>query len=269
MTGIEQQSHRARPTFTGERLPDDDPHFRADLARHLAAYYLARRYSTGKTVLDAGCGEGYGAELLAEVATRVVAVDRDWSALAHARARRARQNLLFICADLEGLGALQQRFDVVCNFQVVEHLTDPGVLLRAFRDHLVDGGHLILTTPNRLMSFSENPYHVREYTADELSQLLKPFFSHVDVRGVAGNAKVAAYEAARRRHVERLLRLDPFRLRERLPAFLVRWVFAKLARVVRVLVARGQSPGSDIEPSDFREQCTADGAVDLLAVCRR
>lgn len=268
MTRIEQHDNRTRPAFTGERLPDDDPHFRADLARHVAAYHLARRYSTGKTVLDAGCGEGYGAALLAETAKHVVAVDRDCSALAHARARRARENLRFICADLEGLGALRQRFDVVCNFQVVEHLADPTVLLREFRDHLVEGGQLILTTPNRLTSFSENPYHVREYTADELAHVLRPFFAEVDIRGVVGNAKVTAYEAARRQHVERVLRLDPLRLRDRLPAPVVRWAFARLARLVRLLVARGQGPGADIEPGDFREQPTADGALDLLAVCR-
>ncbi len=262
-------SARARPAFTGERLPDDDPHFRADLARHLAAYHLARRYSAGKLVLDAGCGEGYGAALLAEVAARVVAVDRDHAAVAHAQARRARANLRFACVDLARLDALGARFDVVCNFQVIEHLVDPVALLRGFRDHLVDGGLLVLTTPNRLTSFSENPYHVREYTADELAALLRPLFRQVDVHGVAGNAKVTAYEAARRRQVERLLRLDPLGLRRRLPAPVVRWAFATLARLVRVLVARGDGVTVDIAPEDFEECDTADGALDLLALCRR
>jgi SAM-dependent methyltransferase len=259
-----------RPAFTGERLPDDDPRFQADLARHLAAYLLARKYSAGKRVLDAGCGEGYGSALLAEVAELVVGVDRDAAAVEHARARRARQNLRFACVDLEGLDALPERFDVVCNFQVLEHLTDPSRLLWQFREHLVDGGQLILTTPNRLTSFSENPYHVREYSAEELAGVLAPYFSQVEIHGVAGNAKVAAYEAARKRQVERLLRLDPLRLRERLPAPVVRWAFARLAVLVRVLVAsRDRQPGRDITPEDFVEQTTVDGALDLLALCRR
>jgi SAM-dependent methyltransferase len=255
--------------FTGERLPDDDPRFRADLSRHLAAYHLARRHCVGKTVLDAGCGEGYGAALLAEVASRVVAVDRDLPALAHALARHGQANLRFVCADLERLGAVRERFDVVCNFQVVEHLAEPRGLLREFRDHLVDGGVLILTTPNRLTSFSENPYHVREYTADELAGLLRPFFSHVDINGVAGNAKVTAREATRRKQVERLLRLDPFGFRHRLPAPVIRWAFGRLARLVRTLVARKEPADTPIEPGDFLEQPTADDALDLLAVARR
>jgi len=86
----------APPLFTGERLPGDDPQFRADLARHLAAYHLARPYCAGKSVLDAGCGEGYGAALLVGVATRVVAVDRSWPVLVHARARYDRDRLSFI-----------------------------------------------------------------------------------------------------------------------------------------------------------------------------
>ena len=51
--------------FTGERLPEGDPHFQADMARHLAAYLVARPYCAGRRVLDAGCGEGYGSALVA------------------------------------------------------------------------------------------------------------------------------------------------------------------------------------------------------------
>jgi SAM-dependent methyltransferase len=258
-----------RPEFTGERLPDDDPRFRADLARHLAAYHIARGYCIDKTVLDAGCGEGYGAALLATVARRVVGVDRDWAALAHARARQRHPNLSFACVDLEKLEAIRGRFDVLCNFQVIEHLHDPTRLLRQFSEHLADGGCLILTTPNRPMSFSENPYHVHEYTADELAAALRPFFAHVEVHGVAGNAKVTAYEASRRKQVERVLRLDPLGIRHVLPQAVVRWAFARLAAVVRVLVARDRKESVGIEPGDFFEQPRAEGAIDLLAVCRR
>jgi SAM-dependent methyltransferase len=261
--------HRVRPEFTGERLPDDDPRFRADLARHLAAYHIARGYCVDKTVLDAGCGEGYGAALLSTAARRVVGVDRDRAAVAHARAQRRQPNLSFACADLEQLGAIHARFDVLCNFQVIEHLRDPSRLLREFREHLAEDGCLILTTPNRSMSFSENPYHVHEYTADELVAVLHPYFSRVEVHGVAGNAKVTAYEASRRKQVERLLRLDPLGLRNVLPQPAVRWAFARLAAIVRTLIARDGTRVVDIVPEDFFEQPAVDGALDLLAICRR
>src|SRR2546428_2077158 len=62
--------------FTGERLSEVDGEFGVDLERHLAAYRFVRPRAAGRTVLDAGCGEGYGAALLAEVAGRVVGIDR-------------------------------------------------------------------------------------------------------------------------------------------------------------------------------------------------
>ena len=93
--------------------------------------------------------------------------------------------------------------------------------------------------------------------------------AHVDVRGVAGNAKVTAYEASRRKQVERVLRLDPLGIRNVLPQPVVRWAFARLAAVVRVLVARDRKESAAIEPGDFFEQASVDGVLDLLAICRR
>src|SRR5439155_822295 len=63
-------------SFTGERLPGADADFAVDRERHLAAYRFARAHAAGRAVLDAGSGEGYGAALLAEVAARVVGIDR-------------------------------------------------------------------------------------------------------------------------------------------------------------------------------------------------
>jgi len=172
-------------------------------------------------------------------------------------------------ADLEHLESIRCAFEVVCNFQVIEHLEAPERLVRDLSDHLVPGGQLLLTTPNRLTSFSPNPYHVHEYTAEELAALLGPFFTKIDVRGVGGNARVLACEAARRRRVERLLRLDPLGLRTRGPARLARWAFGRLARLVRTQMARDRVVVSEIELEDFSEQPTADGALDLLAICTR
>jgi SAM-dependent methyltransferase len=254
--------------FTGERLPEGDPHFQADMARHLAAYLVARPYCAGRRVLDAGCGEGYGSALVAEVAADVLGVDRSLAALARARANHAGPRVRFACVDLERLDAVRSRFDVVLNFQVLEHLHDPRPLLAQFAARLEPGGTLVLTTPNRPMSVSENPYHVHEYTADELRPVLAPYFAQVDVRGVAGNEKVAAYEEARRRQVARILRLDPLGLRNRLPASVVRFAFALFAKLVRRRVARDGTQAG-IGPEDYREQASAEGALDLLAICRK
>ncbi len=148
-------------SFTGERLPGVDGDFAVDRERHLAAYRFARAHAAGRAVLDAGCGEGYGTALLAEAAARVVGIDRP-EAVRVATARHRAPRLEFRAHDLERLGALGERFDLVVSFQVIEHLPDPVGFLRALAGC---GGALVVTTPNRLMSVSENPYHLREWTA--------------------------------------------------------------------------------------------------------
>jgi len=109
---------------------------------------------------------------------------------------------------------------------------------------------------------------VRE-TAAELAELLRASFSRVEVRGIAGDAQVEAYEAARRRHVARLLRLDPLGLRRWVPAPVVQWAFARLARLVRRRLAHDAGLVAAIRPESFREVERPDGALDLLALCVR
>ncbi|BCI89999.1 hypothetical protein NIIDMKKI_52050 [Mycobacterium kansasii] len=74
-------------TLTGERtIPDLDVEnywFR----RHEVVYQRLAPRCAGRDVLEAGCGEGYGADLIAEVARRVVAIDYDEAAVAHVRSR--------------------------------------------------------------------------------------------------------------------------------------------------------------------------------------
>ena len=167
-------------SFTGERLPAADADFAVDRERHLAAYRFARAHAAGRAVLDAGSGEGYGAALLAEVAARVVGIDRP-EAVRVAAARHRAPGLEFRAHELERLGALGERFDLVVSFQVIEHVRDPVGFLRALARC---GGALVVTTPNRLMSVSENPYHLREWTAAEVLALAAPVVLAVPV-GIA------------------------------------------------------------------------------------
>ncbi|GIW43238.1 MAG: hypothetical protein KatS3mg077_0520 [Candidatus Binatia bacterium] len=251
--------------FTGERLRAGDPLFRADLARHVFAYEYARRFAAEKIVLDAGCGDGYGTALLAEVAMRAVGVDREESVIALARQRYQRENLEYHVCRLEELATMQSKFDLICHFQVIEHLPDPHPFLRAARRVLASGGCLLVTTPNRPMSRVENPYHVREYAAEELVALLGEVFPRVEMFGVWGNERVMAFEEERVRHAQRILRLDPFGLRRHLPRRVIEWAYPRLARIVRRQI--GTQPGAVIQTSDFFVRADTSRALDLLAIC--
>ena len=162
-------------TLTGERtIPDLDIEnywFR----RHEVVYERLATRCVGRDVLEAGCGEGYGADLLAGVARRVVAVDYDEAAVAHVRARYPRVEVMQ--ANLAELPLPDASVDAVVNFQVIEHLWDQGQFVRECHRVLRPSGLLMVSTPNRI-TFSPgrdtpiNPFHTRELNADELTELL-------------------------------------------------------------------------------------------------
>ena len=162
-------------TLTGERtIPDLDIEnywFR----RHEVVYERLAPRCAGRDVLEAGCGEGYGADLIAGVARRVVAVDYDDAAVAHVRSRYPRVEVMQ--ANLAQLPLPDESVDVVVNFQVIEHLWDQGQFVRECLRVLRPSGLLMVSTPNRI-TFSPgrdtpiNPFHTRELNADELTELL-------------------------------------------------------------------------------------------------
>ena len=131
-------------TLTGERtIPDLDIEnywFR----RHEVVYQRLAPRCAGRDVLEAGCGEGYGADLIAGVARRVVAVDYDESAVAHVRSRYPRVEVMQ--ANLADLPLPDASVDVVVNFQVIEHLWDQAQFVGRVRPGAasfrpVDGVH--------------------------------------------------------------------------------------------------------------------------------
>ena len=161
--------------LTGERtvpgVTEENYWFR----RHEVAYEFLAGRCAGARVLEAGCGEGYGAALLARHARLVLGLDYDATAAAHVATRYP--SVRVTRANLAHLPVPDGAVDVVANLQVIEHLWDqPGFLAECHRV-LRPGGMLLVSTPNRI-TFSPgrdtplNPFHTRELAADELAGLL-------------------------------------------------------------------------------------------------
>jgi SAM-dependent methyltransferase len=186
-------------TLTGERtIPDLDIEnywFR----RHEVVYQRLAPRCAGREVLEAGCGEGYGADLIAGVARRVVAVDYDQAAVAHVRSRYRRVEVMQ--ANLADLPLPDASMDVVVNFQVIEHLWDQAQFVAECARVLRPSGLLMVSTPNRI-TFSPgrdtpiNPFHTRELNAEELTQLLAGAgFSQVSISGLFHGPRLREMDA--------------------------------------------------------------------------
>jgi SAM-dependent methyltransferase len=186
--------------LTGERtvpgIAEENYWFR----RHEAAYLLLAEHCTDAVVLEAGCGEGYGAALLARTARRVVGLDYDTLTVAHVARRYPRVSVTrgnLACLPL-GTGTV----DVVVNLQVIEHLWDQAGFLTECARVLRPGGMLLISTPNRI-TFSPgrdtplNPFHTRELAADELEQLLtEAGFTVRDLLGLHHGPALRALDTA-------------------------------------------------------------------------
>jgi 2-polyprenyl-3-methyl-5-hydroxy-6-metoxy-1,4-benzoquinol methylase len=122
---------------------------------------------------------------VAQVASFLVGVDLDPAALAAFRAKGYRN---LVCANAEQF-AFTTRFDVVVAGEIIEHLSNPGLFLRACRNHLVDGGVLVVTTPNtfsvnhalKALLFADVPLFY-EHTNAYTPSLLRELFQREDLR---------------------------------------------------------------------------------------
>ena len=103
-------------------------------------------------------------------------------------------------------------FDFVISFQVIEHIKQDTEFVREVHRVLRPSGKFIVTTPNAPMSLTRNPWHVREYRAEELCTLLQGHFAKVETLGVSGNDRVMEYYERNREGVRRITRFDIFDL---------------------------------------------------------
>ncbi|OUN78471.1 SAM-dependent methyltransferase [Alistipes sp. An54] len=230
--------------------------------RSLLAYHAAAQRIAGD-VLEIGTGAGYGIEVVAPHARRFVTLDK------HIPAPEllARPDVEFRQAVVPPLEFPDESFDCVISFQVIEHIRDDRRFVDEIHRVLRPGGRLIVTTPNAPMSLTRNPWHVREYSAAELRQLLGSVFSQVEALGVFGNDRVAEYYEKNRRGVERVIRFDVLDLQHRLPRWMLQIPYDLLNRLNRRRLLRENSDLTvSIRMDDYRIAPVADGCYDLFFV---
>jgi SAM-dependent methyltransferase len=187
--------------LTGERTLPNVPAENYWYRRHLAVYEWIGARVAGLRALDMACGEGYGSEVLSRSASSVLGVDGNPEAFEHARLRYVRQNLSFERGLVETFGE-PGAFDAVVFLQTIEHVQDPAAVLEHFRALVGGGGVVYVSTPNLLTLAapgavkSDNPWHIKEYRADEFRALCSGVFGEVELLGLFHARKLALHAAA-------------------------------------------------------------------------
>lgn len=149
---------------------------------HVNRYIFASNFVNNKIVLDAACGTGYGSNYLSNYATRVYGIDIDNDTIEKNKRIYNKNNLFFSCGSIYNLPYDDNMFDVIISFETIEHVDDGDKVLSEFKRVLKSDGILIISTPNKQISFDNkiiNPFHKHEYFENEFQELLLGYFKNV------------------------------------------------------------------------------------------
>lgn len=239
-----------------ERITDEGKGYL--LQSHAVRYRFVLPYLEGKDVLEVGCGTCYGMGKMLTGLKSIVGIDISLDALRYGQLAYPENRLKAVQADCEALPFPDKSFDAVISFEVMEHLPDSKKYLSEISRVMQDGGYLFLSTPNKRF-LEYNPYHLKEYTAEDLKEALHSVFSEVSILGQACSKKSRAiYKTGAYRlfaRVKAAMHIGPV-----FPASLKRWIEKCLTGTT----------SEDVEELDFVISGEdAESASNFLALCRK
>ena len=212
---------------TAERVSRTDASDNYVFQRSILAYHYAAGLVSGD-VLEIGTGMGYGIDVIAPSATSYTTIDKSCAYDASLP-----DNTRFQQMEVPPIGFADESFDYVISFQVIEHIKRDKDFVKEVSRVLRKGGKFIVSTPNAPMSLTRNPWHIREYTEQQLRDLLAADFSSIEAYGVNGNDKIMQYYEQNRRSVERIMRFDILDLQHRLPRWILQIPYDVMNRLNR------------------------------------
>ena len=209
---------------TSNEISSDNPIHQ----RLLYAYIVAKQFVKGD-MLEIGCGVGRGIEELKSLTTSYTAIDKNDYLIGNLS--KEYPDIKFINENIPPFkGIADNSFDSIVTFQVIEHIQNDELFLKEIARVLKPGGKAYVSTPNITMTLSRNPWHIREYTAKQLEDLGKKYFSEVNVQGVGGNEKVMEYYEQNKASVHKIMKWDVFNLQYLLPASVLKVPYEILNR---------------------------------------
>lgn len=249
---------------TAERVSGSDTSDNYVYQRSVLAYVEAAKLISGK-VLEIGTGSGYGIEIISPAADEFLTIDKfETSALEKIKGH---DNVSFLQMNIPPLLGLEDNsFDFVISFQVIEHIKKDHDFVKEINRVLKPGGKFIVTTPNKLMSISRNPWHIREYTIDELKNTLGKYYSSVDAKGVFGNDMVMKYYEENKASVKKTMRFDIFNFQWWGPRWILQAPYDYLNRRNRNKLT---DAGAHIKMDNYFIDDAKEGCFDLFYIATK
>ncbi len=233
--------------------------------RSILAYHTAAKLISGR-VLEIGTGSGYGVEVIAPYADRFITIDKHTPPSGVIQG----ENVEFEEATVPPLPFADGEFDFVISFQVIEHIEDDARFVEEVARVLRPGGKFIVSTPNISMSLTRNPWHVREYTHAQFSELLSKKFPSIEALGVSGDQSIMEYYEKNRQGVERITRFDIFKLQYRLPRWMLQIPYDILNRLNRrKLLKENNSLTASIKMENYHIGEVSDHSFDLFYIAQK
>jgi len=130
-------------------------------------------YSKNKIILDAGCGSGLTEKFLSPLAKRIDAYDISKEAINFAKKNFYNKNTYFKIKDFNKNTFKKKFYDLVVSIEVIEHLKRYDFYIKNIYNSLKTNGIIVLSTPNKNLTTFKNPYHVKEFSYQEIISLLK------------------------------------------------------------------------------------------------
>lgn len=166
--------------WTGERL--ETFIYTRDAIDHLHRYAIVREYVKNKNVLDIASGEGYGSNLISEIASTVIGVDIDEESIKKASLKYKKNNLTFKVGRADLIPVDDNSIDVVVSFETLEHHDKHQEMFLEIKRVLKSDGIVIMSTPDKLYYTDKrnfkNEFHVKELYKSEFIDLISTNFKN-------------------------------------------------------------------------------------------
>lgn len=131
---------------------------------------LNKHFSDARHLLEVGCGTGYVLSSIDKTNPKLSLYGTDVLVDGLKFANRRIPKGTFWQMDARNM-PFRQEFDVICAFDVIEHIKEDEIVLEEFYKACTKNGGILLTVPQHMFLWSardEEAHHVRRYERNEL-----------------------------------------------------------------------------------------------------